>query len=256
MKRIVMAMVVLSTLVSQAFAQTSPSEIDAPEGDWSYSVGISNTNARWMPYDVVVGISRFQFQGTYHGLSDAVEVRGRIGAANLVFNEVDLGGSVRDLSSDGYGLFGGLGIQSELWRSENEKWSIAASLDGNVYSAMENTVRSGTNQFKEVRFDPTLEIDAALVAGRKIGEGTVYAGPKVNFSYARADLRTYTFGSSPSVVDEIDALTIRNKGGVSAIAGWETPVGKNGERKRWHIRFEGEMGDGVLGSGLYLIRSR
>jgi hypothetical protein len=246
-----MVLIALLALISkEASAQIGPPLTRTENGGYSLGLGMQNVSSRWLPYDYQVDRNRVYLEGS-HGLDECFEIFARAGGSNMVINEVESWqpGYQRDVSSDGYPLFGSLGVRGCFYGGK--RWSFGAALEVALYSGMDKTIRWKQDVFQEIRFDPASEINAGLSVGYQIGRSTIYGGPLIHFGYTRADTRTHYFGSNWSVDDEIDALTVRDKASVGSFLGWQTPLGENG----WNLLLEGSTISEGFGGAIAFFRS-
>jgi len=248
--RYVSALLPLLVLASgQARAQIGPPLTRAPAHGFSLGVGLHNVDSTWMPYDYDVARNRVYLEGSL-GLNDSLEAFGRVGGSDWVINDVESyePGKDHDISSHGYPAFFSGGLRGTLW--EGETWSIGVSLETAWYSGLEKDIRWDYDVYQTLIFDPTLEFNAGVSLGCRLGVGILYGGPLVHFAYTSVDVRTHEFGPDWDVEEEIDVLTIRDKGGLGAFLGWCMPLGDAG----WHCQLEGAALNGGFGIGVGFFR--
>jgi hypothetical protein len=237
------------SICSAARAQFGPPQTRTATGHCSLGVGIHNVQSTWS-YDYTIARNRLYLEGSV-GLSDWSEIFGRVGGSNWVVNELESfqPGMVRDVSSDGYPAFLSGGLRGTAWA--NGAWSIGIALEVAVYSGMEENVRWMYDTYQELRFDPTVEINGGISVGYQFSQSILYAGPLIHFGYTMVDVRTHTFGPDWNIRDEIDALTIRDKGGIGCFVGWQRPIGANG----WYVQLEGSVLRGGFGGALSCFKT-
>jgi hypothetical protein len=249
MRHLTLMLPVLLAAGTQATAQIGPPRPRAPACGWSLGVGLHNVNSTWMPYEYDVARTRAYFEGSY-GFNDSLEGFARVGGSDWVINEVESyePGDGHDIASQGYPAFFSGGLRGALW--QGEVWSIGAALEAAWYPGMQKDIRWDFDVYQRLMFDPTVEFNIGLSVGCNLGAGVLYAGPLVHFAYTGADVITHEFGPGWDVEEDVDALTIRDKGGLGGFLGWRMPLGEGG----WGFQVEGAVLYGGFGGAIGIFR--
>jgi hypothetical protein len=240
----------LFLLAPPAWSQFGPPQPRAAACCYSLGVGLHNVNSTWTPYDYEVARSRIFVEGSY-GFNDSLEGFARVGGSDWVINDVETyePGKRHDVSSEGYPAFASLGLRGALW--ECEGWSIGASLEAAWYAGIEKYIRWDYDVYQRLYIDSTVEFNIGLSLGCDLGVGLLYLGPLIHFGYASGDVRTHEFGPGWDTEDDIDALNVRDKGGLGAFLGWQMPLGEGG----WHFQLEGSVLNGGFGGAIAFFKT-
>ena len=234
-----------------AKGQMGPPQTRAAALDYTLGVGLHNAQSEWKPYEYVIARNRVYVEGSF-GLSDDLEIFGRVGGSECTINDVNTyrDDLTRDVSSLGYPAFCSGGVRGLGWHFG--RFSIGASAEVAWYSSIEKNIRWDYDVYQELYFDAMVEFNLGLPIGCEVGNSILYGGPLIHFAYTVADIRTHTFGPDWDVDDEVDELTVRDKAGRGAFLGCRTPLGQNG----WHLQLEGAaMRKGFNGAiGFYKAR--
>lgn len=214
------------------------------EQRFSLGVGVRNDSTEWT-YGYEVAVSRTFLDGSVY-IADGWEAFARAGGANLVINDIALYRDwPRDLSSDGYQMFGSLGLRGLL--IDRGTWALGSSWSASRYSAFNVSKTVEVNAFQTVYVDAPVELECAFPISWRFGGGqqfAFYGGPVVHFAYIEGDTRTHSFARGHLVSDEINALNVRDKGNLGLFLGIQGPLWRT--RGRWQA--EGELRDGIGGS--------
>jgi len=245
--------IVLAGLLAWALpvqAQIGPPQPRARPLDFSLGVGLHNVDSTWTPYDYDISRNRVYFEGSF-AFTDSIEIFGRVGGSDFVINEVATyePDEDHDVASESYPMFFSGGVRGTLWASDG--WSLGGSCEVGMYSGIEKNIRWDYNVYQTLLIDPPIEINLGLSFGCELGGTVLYAGPLLHFGYTSVDIHTHKFGRNWEVEDEVNALTIRDKAGIGAFAGWQVPLGENG----WQLQLEGAVLKGGFGIGVGIFRT-
>jgi hypothetical protein len=252
MRRCALALLLLAWVGPRAHAQWGPPAPRASPYGFSLGAALQNVSSDWLPYDFYVNRSRVHLEGTF-AFNASLELFGRVGGSDFVINDVatwrdDL---LADFSTDGdgYPLFASVGVRGTLLRYGS--WQLGGSFEAARYASLEKNIRWNYDVYQTLSADPPIELNLGFSVSRSFGASLLYAGPLLHFGYTKVDVRTHKFGPNWEVEDQVDALTIRDKGGVGGFVGWQWAATDDG----WHLLVEGAVLNGGFGGTIGFFKA-
>jgi hypothetical protein len=251
MRASALALIVLLAGGTSVQAQFGPAEPRAEPFGFSLGAGLHNASSTWLPYDYQIDRNRVYCEGSF-AFNASLEVVGRVGGSDFVVNDVATWRSDKfaDLSTDGegYPLFFSGAVRGTLL--SYGPWSIGGSFEAVRYAGLEQTIRWNFDVYQVLTVDPPIELNLALSVDYAFGGTILYAGPLLHFGYTKVDVVTHEFGPDWDVEHAVDALTIRDKGGVGGFLGWQQALGEEG----WAMQLEGSAPHGGYGIAVAVFK--